>query len=313
MAWGRRPMMAARHSSAPAGEPGRLTSTARPLIPAMPRDSGAIGLERRMASARPGAGRSTTSAVPSGVRSLGLKPVPPVVATRPVKPDANRVSSPATAATPSEMVDLLDYLEARVLEGLDHRRTAGVFTLAPHDRVRHREHFRLVAHGRHPGSSELPIAVLIGVVAASGISRSAATGSSWPNLPSSAKAQVFRRSARTYIPSVPAVCGSSNAPRPSGSQGGPGGGTTSAQPVDSAFGQPRVDVDGLRPGQGAHAVHEHAAGHHQGAAADSRRRWRVAKRSASSGRTRQRASGRRRSTPRPVQGASTSTPAKVDG
>ncbi len=49
-------MMAARHSSAPLGEPGRLTTSARPRTPAMPRESGAMGLERRIASARPGAG-----------------------------------------------------------------------------------------------------------------------------------------------------------------------------------------------------------------------------------------------------------------
>ena len=105
--------MAARHSSAPLGEPGRLTSRARPRVPAIPRERGAIGLERRIASAKPGAGRSTTSAVPSGVRSLGPNPVPPVVTTRPVNADAILVRSAATEATPSTACALLDDLEPR--------------------------------------------------------------------------------------------------------------------------------------------------------------------------------------------------------
>ncbi len=91
------------------GTPGRARQveqhSAFPLTPAMPRESGAIGLERRMASAKPGAGRSMTSAVPSGVRSRGPNPVPPVVTMSPVNPDAILVRSPATEASPSGAAD----------------------------------------------------------------------------------------------------------------------------------------------------------------------------------------------------------------
>ena len=54
-----------------------------------------------MASARPGASRSSTAAVPSGVRSRGPKPVPPVVTTRPAKPSVRRRRAAATESAPS--------------------------------------------------------------------------------------------------------------------------------------------------------------------------------------------------------------------
>ena len=44
------------------------------------------GLTARMASANPGACRSRTNWVPSGVWSAGAKPVPPVVRMAPAKP-----------------------------------------------------------------------------------------------------------------------------------------------------------------------------------------------------------------------------------
>ncbi len=54
-------------------------------IPATPRESHAIWVEaapaERMASARPGASRSITARVASGVTSRGPNPVPPVVTT----------------------------------------------------------------------------------------------------------------------------------------------------------------------------------------------------------------------------------------
>ena len=43
-----------------------------------------------MASARPGADRSSTASVPSGVRSVGANPVPPAVTTSPWNPSASR-------------------------------------------------------------------------------------------------------------------------------------------------------------------------------------------------------------------------------
>ena len=54
-----------------------------PLRPRASMPCGEMAVENaRMASSRPGVGRSTTSAVASGVTSRGAKPVPPVVTTR---------------------------------------------------------------------------------------------------------------------------------------------------------------------------------------------------------------------------------------
>ena len=76
----------ARLSSAPRWLPGRLTIRVEPLRPATPRESQAKGLRSapraRMASARPGASRSMTRRVASGVRSRGPMPVPPAVRIR---------------------------------------------------------------------------------------------------------------------------------------------------------------------------------------------------------------------------------------
>ena len=70
----------------PPGEPGRLTMRVFLRVPAKPRDSAARGNEssdsRRMRSAMPGASRSSTARVASGVTSRGARPVPPVVSTR---------------------------------------------------------------------------------------------------------------------------------------------------------------------------------------------------------------------------------------
>ena len=57
----------------------------------IPKPRPSASLARRIASARPGAGRSRTRAVPSGVRSRGPKPVPPVVTTRPANPAISSV------------------------------------------------------------------------------------------------------------------------------------------------------------------------------------------------------------------------------
>ena len=75
----------------PTAEPGRLQTSAAPTVPQTPRESIPKGrppalLARRIASARPGASRSITARVPSGVRSRGPNPVPPVVTTSPAKP-----------------------------------------------------------------------------------------------------------------------------------------------------------------------------------------------------------------------------------
>ena len=54
-----------------------------PIVPAVARESLPSGLARRIASASPGAGRSITRTVASGVVSLGENPVPPVVTISP--------------------------------------------------------------------------------------------------------------------------------------------------------------------------------------------------------------------------------------
>ena len=54
-----------------------------------------------MASAMPGASRSMTDRVASGVRSFGENPVPPVVTTSPANDDDRSVRAAATGSTPS--------------------------------------------------------------------------------------------------------------------------------------------------------------------------------------------------------------------
>src|SRR5262249_45450864 len=75
----------AKPSRQPPGEPGRLTIIVAPRRPASPRESRACGVRSRasarIASATPGASRSSTAAVASGVTSRGANPVPPVVST----------------------------------------------------------------------------------------------------------------------------------------------------------------------------------------------------------------------------------------
>ena len=72
-----------RHSRAPLGLPGRFTMSVAPRAPATARLSMANGVfasvSRRIASAIPGAWRSRTASVASGVVSVGLRPVPPAV------------------------------------------------------------------------------------------------------------------------------------------------------------------------------------------------------------------------------------------
>src|SRR5665648_574716 len=81
-------------------DPGRLTTRVRPATPLMPRDNMADGMPAptpaaRMASAIPGTSRSTTRCVASGMPSVGVSPVPPVVTTNtaPVEMAARRATS----------------------------------------------------------------------------------------------------------------------------------------------------------------------------------------------------------------------------
>ena len=72
-------------SRTPPGEPGRVTISARPIVPATPRDKTDVGTTsrdtRRSASAMPGTSRSSSGRTASGVTSVGVSPVPPVVST----------------------------------------------------------------------------------------------------------------------------------------------------------------------------------------------------------------------------------------
>ena len=81
----RAPAPRGRPSPRPAS-PGRLTTRQLPITPARPRDSAAAGMPfaapyARIASAMPGTSKSSSARVSSGVRSVGVSPVPPVVST----------------------------------------------------------------------------------------------------------------------------------------------------------------------------------------------------------------------------------------
>jgi len=92
-AWGITGSTTARHSFTPFGLPGRLMIRVRPLIPTTERLTMAMGVclrvSMRMASAMPGTCLWTTARVASGVTSLLVRPVPPVVTIR------SRPSSPS--------------------------------------------------------------------------------------------------------------------------------------------------------------------------------------------------------------------------
>src|SRR6478735_454330 len=95
----------ARPSLTPPREPGRLTTSACAIVPATPRDRAAVATPlptpcARIASAMPGTSRSSNARVTSGVRSVGVRPVPPVVITaRAPSATAAEIASPT--ASPS--------------------------------------------------------------------------------------------------------------------------------------------------------------------------------------------------------------------
>ena len=101
----RRPGRVAR-----SGRPRSCPHTARDSIP-KPRPPSS--LTRRIASTRPGASRSITARVPSGVRSRGPKPVPPVVTTRPAKPRGHRAQRVGDGSMPSAVTACSDDVVAR--------------------------------------------------------------------------------------------------------------------------------------------------------------------------------------------------------
>src|ERR1041385_3650796 len=78
--------MTSKLSCTASGEPGRLTIRVADRMPLTPREIIAIGVFlkvwTRIASTKPGAARSITRKVASGVLSRGPKPVPPVVSNK---------------------------------------------------------------------------------------------------------------------------------------------------------------------------------------------------------------------------------------
>ena len=92
-------------SLTPPDDPGRLTTSVRDAMPASPRDKIADGTPAaapadRSASAMPGISRSMTRRVISGVWSVGVSPVPPVV-TATSYPAVTESRSTCSTASPS--------------------------------------------------------------------------------------------------------------------------------------------------------------------------------------------------------------------
>ena len=95
------------HSPTALTLPGRLTISVLPLIPAVPLLSQAVFTFSedlwRSISGIPGTFLSETLQVASGVKSLGLKPVPPVVRSRSVPGLHKSVSADDTGSIPSSV------------------------------------------------------------------------------------------------------------------------------------------------------------------------------------------------------------------
>ena len=241
----------------------RVADDRLPRMPATPRESRPCGLTSRIASASPGASRSITARVPSGVWSRGAKPVPPVVTINPAKPSLISISVRATSSAPSWV-------------------TRWSTTSKPFAA-------RWAASPRPPVSSRTPWntpSLTVSTFACSG--------------------GVVTHAARRYrtitMPSVSASWGSTRHPWPNGRHCPTAGGRSSTS-------KPSGDgvVDRLGCGERADAVDEPAARAHErslGGQDPALQRGEVV----DIGRlTRHRASGRRRSAPRPLHGASMST------
>ena len=72
-----------------------------PSVPLRDLDNAPKGLVARINSSRPGDSLSITCSVPSGVRSRGANPVPPVVTMSPANPWLIVNRAAATELTPS--------------------------------------------------------------------------------------------------------------------------------------------------------------------------------------------------------------------
>ena len=124
------------------GEPGKLTISVRPAMPETPRVRIPIGVCRapsaRIASAKPGASRSITARVASGVTSSGVSPVPPVVKIR-SQPLVDVVVQPVLDQREVVGHDLhRDHLAAGLLGRRGQPRPGEVLRLPARDRRRDR-------------------------------------------------------------------------------------------------------------------------------------------------------------------------------
>ena len=139
---------------------GVLQMIAAPRMPATPRDRRPCGLTKRIASAIPGASRSITMRVPSGVWSRGANPVPPVVTIRPANPSviSDSAVGDGVGAVLGDVVG--DDVEPGSGELVDERRAAGVLARAGDDTVADREDLGLQRCRPH-GDARSPSASLI--------------------------------------------------------------------------------------------------------------------------------------------------------
>ena len=129
---------------APRRLPGRFTISVLSLVPAMPRESHAIGFFSapfaRIASAIPGASRSMTLRVASGVRSRGPRPVPPTVRIRWILRSAHSVSrAPMRSGSSGTSAVSISASGHALPQQSDHGGARGILCLAARASIRNSE------------------------------------------------------------------------------------------------------------------------------------------------------------------------------
>ena len=239
MAWGTTSITASRHSTAPDVEPGVLSTSALPLGA---RHAPRQAPERVHQAHR--LGQAGGLPIEHDPGALGGE-VPGAEAGAaggdddPGEPGGHLDDGLADRLTPVGDRPVLDHLEALGGEPVDEGPARPVVTGAGDDAVGGGEDLGLEAGGRGRGG---------GVV---GHDRESAR----------AQGRSGTRRRSRYMPSVPAACGSSRAPRPSGIHGSPGG--ASASTSGRCGRDPLVDGGRLRRGDGADAVDDLTARTHE--------------------------------------------------
>ena len=119
-------------SLTPPVEPGRLTTRVRPATPASPRDSTAVGTPvrdavrpDRLGDARAPRGRAAAR-VTSGVRSVGVRPVPPVVSTTSAPPATAARSAASDRLAVGHDDRVRSTVEAQLAQAVDDQRAGAV-------------------------------------------------------------------------------------------------------------------------------------------------------------------------------------------